>query len=150
MINRWMGLADWLTDCLHLYLFCWPVDRRRDRPWWTDKWTDCLSDWPIDWSGLETEWRTWLNHNLLMCWLLAWNFLWFYYCANQKNVNTLIFLCQKLIYFLPVFILLLFSQSFSAKIKCKFYSFCSLIISKLNKSVHAFFNSHSNYIKNSY
>ena len=44
--------------------------------------------------------------------------------------------------FFPVFILLLFSQSFSAKTKCKFefpdYSSCGLIMSKLNQSVHAF------------
>ena len=58
----------------------------------------------------------------------AWT-LWF---------NAWIFLCPKLVY-----TLLLFSQSFSAKTKCKLefpdYSSWSLIISKLNKSVHAFF-----------
>ena len=44
--------------------------------------------------------------------------------------------------FFPVFILLLFSQSFSTKTKCQFefpdYSSCGLITSKLNQSVHAF------------
>ena len=44
--------------------------------------------------------------------------------------------------FFPVFILLLFCQSFSAKTKCKCefpdYSSCGLIMSKLNQSVHAF------------
>ena len=49
-----------------------------------------------------------------------------------------------MVYFFPVFILLLFSQNFSAKRKCKFefpdYYSCGLIISKLlNQSVHAFF-----------
>ena len=44
-------------------------------------------------------------------------------CEPEKrehfNLN-LIVLCQKLVYFFPVFILLLFSKSFSAKTKCKF------------------------------
>ena len=56
----------------------------------------------------------------------------FCYCANQKSENTWIFLYQKLVYFFPVFILLLISESFFAKAKCKFES-------KLNKSVHEFY-----------
>ena len=62
--------------------------------------------------------------------------LWLFGCAaNQKSwtlgFNAWSFLCQKLVYFFPVFILLLFSQSFSAKTKGQFefpgYSSCGLI-----------------------
>ena len=66
-------------------------------------------------------------------------------CESEKREHfdlSLDFPLPKIGLFFPVFILLLFSQSFSAKTKCKFefpdYSSCGLNMSKLNQSVRAF------------
>ena len=67
-----------------------------------------------------------------------------YLCKSENRQPfdlSLDFPSPKVCLFFPVFILLLFSQSFSAKTKCKFefpdYSSCGLIMSKLNQSVHS-------------
>ena len=63
---------------------------------------------------------------------------------NSFAKNWYIFSCIQ--------VLLQFSQSFSAKTKCKVefpdYSSCGLIMSKLNQSVYAQFGSHSKNSKN--